>query len=463
MLFSRLGRAVLAAATLAVPSFAQQTDLGQSTFIAPENNVAFGFTVPENGGEDVFITIRAPVERQWAAIGLGQDRMQGSLILMIYRDETGSGVTFSPRVAYGNYEPAYYDHVKWETLNSTGVYNGSMVFSARCTAHCRNWPGGYVDVSDENQKAIYAVGPKGGYYSSRVDSSVKFHEEFGRFTINMKRTIGPGDAPVLKDDSVNEGTNQVYAKDGRRDLKSIFHALLMVGGFVFLMPIGVVLLRFGNMVRWHGINQGVAVLIVLVGFVLGVLTSFWYNRSRGFNSAHQIIGFIVVAFCLAQFAVGFLHHSKYKKTGQPTVYKTVHVWLGRIVIGLGTFNAFLGFSFALNRKFNYFLAGLIILLLALSIFFTFGRTWSRRRSPAKYGNQPGGYNPEPWRQAPPGPAGGAYGYYGAAPPAYQPPSHQQNIGLTSLVADPAQPSKERSGSRDYRNDLGSAHQPREMV
>ncbi|KAF9882223.1 integral membrane protein [Colletotrichum karsti] len=467
MLFSRIRRAVLAAAALTPSTLAadtsDKTDLGQSTYVAPENNVAFGFTVPENSGEDVFITIRAPLDRQWAAIGLGQTQMAGSLILMIYRDETGNNVTFSPRVAYGNYEPTYYDHVKWETLPGTGVFNGSMFFSARCTAHCRNWPGGYVDVSSETQKAIYAVGPKGGFFSNRPESSVKFHEEFGRFTINMKRTIGPGDAPVLKDDAVNEGTSQVDANDGKRDYKSIFHAVLMVGALVFMMPIGVVLLRLGDMVRWHGLNQGVALLVVIIGFILGILTSFWYTRSRGFNSAHQILGFIVVAFCMVQFALGFLHHSKYKKTGQTTIYKTVHVWLGRIVIALGTFNAFLGFSFALNRKFNYFLAGLIILLLALSIFFTFGRTWVRRRNgPAKYGapGQPGGYNPEPWRQAP---THGGYTYAGA-PPAYQPPSGNQNIGLTSMVADPAHPTKERSGSRDYRaNDLGSAHQPREMV
>ncbi|KAL0942349.1 cellobiose dehydrogenase [Colletotrichum truncatum] len=460
MLFSRVARAVLAAATFAAPTFAaEKSDLGQSTFVAPENNVAFGFTVPENSGEDVFITIRAPLDRQWAAIGIGQAQMAGSLILMIYRDSTGNNVTFSPRVAYGNYEPTYYDHVKWEVLPGTGVFNGSMYFSARCTAHCRNWPGGYVDVSSESQRAIYAVGPKGGFFSSKIDASVRYHEEFGRFTINMKRTIGPGDAPVLKDDSANEGTAQVSANDGRRDYKSIFHAVLMIGSLVFLMPLGALLLRFGDMVRWHALNQGVALLIVIVGFILGVLTSFWYSRSRGFNSAHQILGFIVVAFCMIQFAIGFLHHTKFKKTGQPTPYKPVHVWLGRIVIFLGTFNAFLGFNFALNRKFTYFLAGLIILLLAVSLFFTFGKSFLRRRGPTKFGAQPGGYNPEPWRQAP---TAGGYSY-AAAPPAYQPPS-QQNIGLTSMVANPAQPTKERSGSRDYRNnDLGSAHQPREMV
>ncbi|WQF88845.1 Putative cytochrome b561/ferric reductase transmembrane, cellobiose dehydrogenase, cytochrome [Colletotrichum destructivum] len=465
MLFSHFGRAALAAATFATPSLAQTSnppDLGQSTFVAPENNVAFGFTVPENSGEDVFVTIRAPIDRTWAAIGIGQDRMPGSLIFMIYRDETGNGVTFSPRVAYGNYEPTYYDHMKWEVLPGTGVFNGSMFFSARCTDHCRSWPGGWVDVSNENQKAIYAVGPKGGFFSNKMDTSVKFHEEFGRFTINMKRTIGPADAPVLKADSVNEGTNQISANDERRDYKSIFHAILMVGSLVFLIPFGAVLLRFGNMVRWHALNQGVALLIVIVGFVLGVLSSFWYTRSRGFKSPHQIIGFIVVAFLLAQFAIGFLHHQKYKKTHQSTPYKTVHIWLGRIVIALGTFNAFLGFSFALNRKYNYFLAAFIILMLLVSLFITFGGKWVRGRIPAKFGSQAqGGYNPEPWRQVP---TQGGFAY-GGAPPAYQPPSHQsQTIGLTSMVADPAQPTKERSGSRDYRNnDLGSTQQPREMV
>lgn len=44
---------------------------------------------------------------------------------------------------------------------------------------------------------------------------------------------------------------------------------------------------------------------------------------------------------MAQFAIGFLHHQKFKKTQQPTIYKTIHVWLGHIVIALGTCNAFM--------------------------------------------------------------------------------------------------------------------------
>ncbi|OLN85556.1 hypothetical protein CCHL11_05802 [Colletotrichum chlorophyti] len=465
MLFSSLGYAALAAvAFAATPSLAQTKDLGQSTFVSPDNNVAFGFTVPEDAGSEVYFTIRAPIDRQWAAIGLGKDQMAGSLILMMYRNEIGRNVTFSPRIAYGNYEPSYYDHMVWEALPGTGIFNGSMYLSVKCSLHCRSWTGGYIDVTSENQKALWAVGPEGAFGSDKRDASVKFHEEFGRFTINMKRTIGPGDAPVLKADAVNEGTTEVASADDKKDYKSIFHAVLMIGALLILMPIGAAFVRLGGLVRWHAVTQGMAVLVVVVGMVLGILTSFWYQRSRGFNSAHQIIGFIVVAFCFGQFAVGFLHHHKFKQTQQTTVYKTIHIWLGRIVIALGTFNAFLGFSFALNRRYTYFLAGFILFMLAISLFFTCGRTWVGRRLPGKFGNQAaGGYNPEPWRQ----PAGNyAYGAPPAyQPPSYQPPSHQgQNIGLTSMVADPAQPTKERSSSREYRNnDLGSVQQPREMV
>lgn len=64
-------------------------------------------------------------------------------------------------------------------------------------------------------------------------------------------------------------------------------------------------------------------------------------QSMHFKSYHQIVGIIVVAFILAQFTIGFLHHKKFKDTQHPTIYGKVHVWLGRIIIFLGVLNAFL--------------------------------------------------------------------------------------------------------------------------
>lgn len=64
-------------------------------------------------------------------------------------------------------------------------------------------------------------------------------------------------------------------------------------------------------------------------------------QSRGFTSYHQIIGFIVVAFIIGQFVIGFLHHKKFKDTQHPTMYGKIHVWLGRFILFLGILNAFL--------------------------------------------------------------------------------------------------------------------------
>ena len=50
---------------------------------------------------------------------------------------------------------------------------------------------------------------------------------------------------------------------------------------------------------------------------------------------------LATAFILGQFALGFLHHRKFKQTHQPTRYGTTHLWFGRAIIVLGIMNAFL--------------------------------------------------------------------------------------------------------------------------
>ncbi len=63
-------------------------------------------------------------------------------------------------------------------------------------------------------------------------------------------------------------------------------------------------------------------------------------QSQKFNSAHQVIGLIAFGLILFQFAIGLIHHLRYKRTQQATKMKPVHIWLGRIVIPLGVVNAF---------------------------------------------------------------------------------------------------------------------------
>lgn len=208
--------------------------------------------------------------------------MPGALFLMVYEDGKGN-VTFSPRLSNGHYEPKFFPDLKYDILPGTGIFDDHMVLVVRCREHCRSWPSGgtsrgYIDVSSPSERAVYAFGPKEGYASSKQDAPLKFHQEYGSFTIDMKRTQGLADAPVLNGESDMVGTTLDYSHGGKTDWRSTLHAVIMIISIVGLMPVGVVLLRFGGWVRWHGLNQTVALMGVLGGFALGIVTSFYYQR-----------------------------------------------------------------------------------------------------------------------------------------------------------------------------------------
>ena len=64
------------------------------------------------------------------------------------------------------------------------------------------------------------------------------------------------------------------------DYGSAFHALLMVGTFVILFPLGVMWLRIFNKVILHWLNQTLGVLVVIVGAGIGIYVGRMYNKVR---------------------------------------------------------------------------------------------------------------------------------------------------------------------------------------
>ncbi|KJZ79547.1 hypothetical protein HIM_01016 [Hirsutella minnesotensis 3608] len=479
MLLPRFWRAALVAAAAIAQHAglaAAKTDNetmpdGQSTFISPGGELAFAFTVPDHQNHDIYFSLRVSTEVSWGAVGLGSDDMKGALFLMLYRDDSGQNVTFSPRLAYGNYEPKFYPELEYEVLPGTGIVDDHMVFVAKCIRHCRSWPAagtnsGYIDVSSPDSKTIFAIGPRERFSSDSKEAGLKFHREFGVFTMDLRRT-GVADPPILDADSKAVGTTLLYKKTPRSDYKAGLHGAFMVFFIIVMFPFGVVLLRLGRWARWHGVNQAVGVAGVLAGLALGVLTSFHYQRSRSFNSYHQIFGFVIIAFILGQLTLGAMHHQQYRKTQAPTKYGKIHLWLGRIILFLGTLNAFFGFTFALNRKYGMALAGLILIGSFTFLFLAVGRKWmSQKRRPRGPGTAPGGapsgYQPQPWREEQHNGSGAGYPSY--PPPGYEPPSQQ--IGLQSVPASPApQTPWKSSDAKDFEDDpaLGSAQRPREFA
>ncbi|KAH6985945.1 hypothetical protein BKA56DRAFT_579449 [Ilyonectria sp. MPI-CAGE-AT-0026] len=465
MLLRNIGRLALAAAASLLPSvLAKDKNEGsQSTFVSSDGNVAFAITVGENHGTDVYFSIRTSQHISWAAVGLGSDDMPGALYLVIYRNERTTGVTFSPRLAYGHYEPKYFDEMEYELLNGTGLDNGYMTATVKCSKHCRSWPAGgtssgYMDVSSSNVKAIYAYGPKEGFNSDRMDAPLKYHQGYGTFTIDLKRTEG-SDTPVLTKDSKTVGAEQLSFTKAAPNWKTPLHGITMILCIAIAMPLGVALLRNGTSWKWHALNQTVAMVGAFASTALGIVNSFYYQRSRSFDSSHQIIGFVVIALLLAQFGLGFFHHTQYKKTQAPTQYGRIHIWVGRIIIFVGTMNCFIGFTFAVNRKYGMILAAIVIFMFFLSLVFLFGQKYvdskkrGPKRMPAAYG-----YNPEPWRQQP-APAQHSE-YMSDPPPSYD--ASSAHIGLRSV--SPTTPWRQ-SGRKDddVDLDLGSQARPREFT
>lgn len=209
--------------------------------------------------------------------------MAGSLILLVYSSSTGTNLTLSPRIASGHSEPVYTPDIKVEALEGTGLVNNSRyVFNGRCS-NCRTWNGGSLDVTSESQSFLYATGPDGDIDSDALDAPLKMHLTYGNFKLDMVHaTTTSSAAPVIPVSNTTDlvATVQGLSVTDKRDTAAQAHAVIMVICFVGLFPFGILVLRLGNWVRWHAVNQGLASIGVIVGFGLGVHTSGFYNRVR---------------------------------------------------------------------------------------------------------------------------------------------------------------------------------------
>ncbi|EFZ01635.1 eukaryotic cytochrome b561 domain protein [Metarhizium robertsii] len=438
---------------------------GQSTFISPGNNVAFAFTVPNDNDNprSTFFSIRVPKKYTWGGVGLGSDDMKGALFLIIYQNGDGTNVTFSPRIAHGNYEPFFFRDMRWTVIpNQTGIIDDYMIFTAMCTESCRTWPGGdttggYIDVSSPAQPAIYAVGPEGTLRDDSPSAGLRYHHEYGVFNIDMRRTRGAADAPVLGKHTRLDGAVQVSSVTTKGDLKTTLHAAFMIFSIIGLMGFGgILLLPAVGLAKWHALNQIVATMGVLGGLFLGVLASFNYQRSRSFKHHHQVLGYIIVAFILAQLGLGVQHHFKHQRTKAPTIFGKIHVWLGRLILLLAAVNGVIGFTFALKGT-SAIVFGVFVCVFTVAAVLL--RLWYFPIKSHKF--QPvGAQQSHTWRQS----SGYNAGYSSRHPPGYEPPSQQ--IGLQATRSSSENSPWKSGDNKDGEDDepqLGNAQRPREFA
>ncbi|KAL1881422.1 hypothetical protein VTK73DRAFT_3940 [Phialemonium thermophilum] len=357
--------------------------------------------------------------------------MRGALVLLMYPNSRGDNTTFSPRLSTGNTEPEFYPDLHVDSLPGTGFDEGTGVYTlAAVCRNCRIWPeGGRIDVESSAQKCIFAAGPVGFDGSDDVRAPLRYHAEYGSFTINLVAASGSstGAAPAISvANATTDGAALLRAASGKRDWASTLHAILMIWAFFAIMPLGFLILRMGQKVSWHGISQGAAFVVVLVGVGLGFYISTLYNRSKSFNHPHQILGMVVLGFLVIKSGLGYFHQRR-----DDPKFAPYHVWIGRLVIVVGIINGFMGFPFALAPRYNYILAGLVLALVPLVCCLLAWKVVFRKRgnrlgpasaNPGQQEGAPPGYDPEPWRRSEHGGTSGddlSYaGTYQPPPPRY---------------------------------------------
>ena len=205
----------------------------------------------------------------------------------------------------------------------------------------------------------------------------KLTRRIGRFTMNMIQAYGA--AAVLTNVSTNSGAAEVGPPSSDNDYTAIAHAVFTCIAFVIMMPLGVIFLRILERVRWHWINELLALLVAFIGLVIGIYLSTTYNKSKSFNSAHQLIGILVILALFLQAWLGWHHHQVYKRIKRTTPYAPVHRFFGCFLILAGLANGAVGLDYAKNNsRILVYLVISIILVGLVATWVLFNRWWVRR-------------------------------------------------------------------------------------
>ena len=159
-----------------------------------------------------------------------------------------------------------------------GIKDG--VFYA--TGYCKNCSAlatSKINLQETKQSFLYAIGhilydPN----SDALDAPLRQHSHYGYFTMDMTKAIGDG-VPTLGK-AMTDGNGIVGSDHESREYKSGAHAFVMILGFLVVFPFGIIMMRVFGRAKLHMIFQSIGMLLVLLGFISGLVVSKYYNRVR---------------------------------------------------------------------------------------------------------------------------------------------------------------------------------------
>ncbi|KAF1849144.1 iron reductase domain protein [Cucurbitaria berberidis CBS 394.84] len=283
---ARFGALAALVAFFPVLIAAQNTNAtAASTFFLSETETQFSVNIA-NDSSDVFIYFTSPAY-SWVGVGFGA-KMENSLMFIMYPDADGNNVTISPRLGSKASEPTFSPNVAVEILPGTQINDSMLILHARCR-NCRVWPNGFLDTKTDAHPMIYAFGHGNRLYSDSPSAGLKRHIRYGHFTMDMVAATGEGRVPSKSAVSgVRIGGEMV--RD--HDRANLAHAIVGCLALFLIWPLNVIFAGFFKNIKIHIGVSVVVMAFLLVAYALGGVTSAQYNRSKSFNSPHQITAFI---------------------------------------------------------------------------------------------------------------------------------------------------------------------------
>ncbi|KAL9098571.1 MAG: hypothetical protein Q9163_005797 [Psora crenata] len=295
--------------------------------------------------------------------------MAGANIFVIYASASGTNVTLSPRLGRGQVEPLFDAAAQVSLLEGSGIADGKMTANVRC-AQCNQWDGGRMDFTSSTTRWIWAVKDGAPLRDDSQSADIHRHDDNDEFTLDLTRARGGNSlnpfvavvaTPSDTVTSAAPGTTGGYiptasGSEGGGSSRTIHratvaHGTIMSLAFVIIYPLGAIMIRllsFKSLVSVHASIQLFAYIMVLAGMGLGIYIAI--EPDNEVNKYHPVIGLVAVCLLVFQPIFGYIHHRTYLREHRHTLWATVHVWFGRILVTLGIINGGLGLRLADNTE-----------------------------------------------------------------------------------------------------------------
>jgi Cytochrome domain of cellobiose dehydrogenase/Eukaryotic cytochrome b561 len=331
---------------------------------------------------DLYITItrnRSSTDG-WLGIGLGP-AMTGALMFLLYDDpqNPNSAMVTSVRTAKGHHQPTELgaaDFSEGQAFPDIRIVRSSYGDGATDPPRTPGsppktrtgtsqiliyssplWPKTTIDPSSPSQPWIWAHNPTSPI--SIGDGTIQLHPHdpqhgFGFFWTDFKSAAAAASSsqapPSFPTSDSSSGLLHlttttpppIYGLGGPTIRNWMFHlhGLLTSLAFLLLYPLGALLLRTSDprAFNFHWTTQAFASVLLVLGATLG------WVLSRKIELVHQLVGLAIVGAVGVQLLLGWRHHVRFlrtKRSGGSWMAKG-HVWIGRMLMGLGWVNVLLG-------------------------------------------------------------------------------------------------------------------------